>query len=168
VGRALSDPTKPLFGERAIVPFFLALPVLVLIAGGIWAFRARPHMIEVLERGEAEGRALAHEGHPSPSDCLDGAVEAMDRYGEPPEPPAAAFLEACLSQSGAPKTGGDKQSAPTRGALEAWARDECKARGREGDKHCARLMQVANVDPCRPPFAGQTHAALRWSCPAAN
>ena len=160
----MNDPTKPLFGESSLIPIFLALPVIVIVAGGVWAYRARPKMLASLERGEADGRAFA-KAKKTATECFDGATAAMDGYANPPEPSAAAFLEACLSQSGGAKTEGNKHSAPTRGVLEAWSRDECKARGREGDKHCALLVQVANVDPCRTPFAGQTRAAMRWECP---
>lgn len=163
-GCGVNDPTKPLFGESALFPIFLALPVIVIILGGVWAFRSRPQMIASLERGETDGRAFAKDKKTA-SECFDGATSAMDGYDNPPEPTAAAFLEACLVQSGISKTEGTKHSAPTRGALEAWARDECKGRGREGDKHCALLVQVANLDPCRAPFLGQSRAAMRWSCP---
>lgn len=165
MGRELStEPSKPLFGEGAFYPIVLGLPALLLVIGGIWAFRQRPQMMASLERGEAEGRTFASTKQ-TPSACFDGALRAMDTYEEPREPGAAAFLESCLSVSGLPKTTGTKHSAPSRGQLERWARDECTARGREGDKHCALLIQLANLDPCTEPFTGgQTKAALPWAC----
>lgn len=161
-----SNESKHTFGEGgAFVPFLFALPIVLLAISGIWAFRARPQMMASLERGEAEGRAYAASAKKTPSECLDAATAAMDGYVEPREPGAAAFLESCLKTSGLPVTTGSKHSAPTRGQLEAWTRDECAARGRAGDKHCSLLLQLANLDPCAKPFVGQTRAAAPWACP---
>jgi hypothetical protein len=155
---------RPLFGESLFVPLLLVIPIVVLAIGAIWAVRARPSVVATLQRGESEGRAFAHVNKQTVSTCLDGAIATLDRLDQPIEPGAAAFFEACLSESGLPKIGGAKQSAPTRALLEAWSRDECAARGRSGDKHCVLLLQLANVDPCAPMFAGQTTAAAPWQC----
>jgi len=161
------DKSKPLFGENAFVPVLLGLPIMLLAAGGIWAFRSRGSVMATLEQGEAAGRAYAASSSTtakrSPSECLDGAIGSLDDLAEPREPGAAAFLAACLQVSGHARLGDTKQSAPRRGLLEGWARDECAARG-HGDQTCSRFIQVADVDPCRDPFKGQTKAPPRWDC----
>lgn len=153
---------KPLF-QGLVVPLMLALPIVVLAAGGLWALRGRPAVIATLSNGEKLGRAFATPAR-SPSECLDGALAALTNLEEPREPGAAAFLEACLIVSNHPKSTGPKHSARTRGEYETWAREECAARGRAGDKSCALLVQLANVDPCGPPFKGEVRAPARWDC----
>lgn len=161
-----SQESKYTFGERgAFVPFLIAVPLVLLAISGLWALRGRPQMMASLERGEADGRAFATSAKKTPSECLDGATAVMENYVEPREPGAAAFLESCLKTSGLPITTGHKHSAPTRGQLEAWTRDECAARGHAGDKHCSLLLQLANLDPCAHPFVGQTRAVASWTCP---
>lgn len=161
-----NEPKKHLFGEGLFYPFLFGLPILMIAAGGVYAFRGRGKMMASLETGEADGRAFATaDGGPkSASACLNGALDAMGRYGAPPEPGGAAFLESCLATAGLPKTGGAKQSAPTRGFLERWTRDECAARGHAGDPHCTLMMQLANLDPCAPPFVGVAEAKPPWTC----
>lgn len=157
--------SKPLFGPGLFYPMLLSFPIVLLGVGAMFAFRHRPEMMSELRRGESDGRAFVQEGgKKTASECLDGAADALDTYSDPVEPGGAAFLEACLVESGLERTGGSKHSAPTRGQLEGWARDECKARGREGDKHCVLLVQLANIDPCNGVFLGQTKAAPRWQC----
>jgi len=108
---------RPLFGESLFVPLLLVIPIVVLAIGAIWAVRARPSVVATLQRGESEGRAFAHVNKQTVSTCLDGAIATLDRLDQPIEPGAAAFFEACLSESGLPKIGGAKQSAPTRALL---------------------------------------------------
>jgi hypothetical protein len=156
---------KPLF-EGALVPILIVAPILVLAIGGIWALRARPNVIATLERGEHAGREFAATPKTA-NECLDGALDALDQMPEPREPGCAAFLEACLTVSGLPKSSaGAKHTSPTRGAYESWSRDECAARGRGGDKSCALLLQLTNVDPCGAPFRAQTKTPAKWECPA--
>ena len=105
---------KPLF-EGALVPILIAAPIVVLAIGGVWALRARPNGIAALESGERAGREFAA-APKTASECLDGALAALDRMPEPREPACAAFLEACLTVSGLPKsTAGAKHTSPTRG-----------------------------------------------------
>jgi len=98
------DKSKPLFGENAFVPVLLGLPIMLLAAGGIWAFRSRGSVMATLEQGEAAGRAYAASSSTtakrSPSECLDGAIGSLDDLAEPRGPGAAAFLAACLQVSG--------------------------------------------------------------------
>ena len=156
---------KPLF-EGALVPILIVAPIVVLAIGGVWAMRARPSVIATLEGGERAGREFAA-APKTATECLDGALAALDRMPEPREPGCAAFLEACLTVSGLPKsTAGTKHSSPTRGAYEKWSREECTARGRSGDKSCALLLQLTNVDPCAAPFRGQAHTPAGWPCPS--
>lgn len=162
-----NEPKKHLFGEGLFYPFLFGLPIVIIAAGGIYAFRGRGRMMASLERGEADGRVFAQSdgGRKTVSACVDGAVDAMASYGAPPEPGGAAFFESCLVTAGIPKTGGSKQSAPTRGLYERWTRDECSARGHDGDAHCSLFLQLVNADPCVAPFNAAAQAKAPWTCP---
>lgn len=159
----MAEEKRSLFGGGSFVPILLVAPIAVLAIGGVWAMRNRGEVFASLSQGEREGRAFAA-SKKTANECLDGALAAIATLEEPREPAASAFLEACLTVSGLEKSTGNKHSSQTRKAFELWSREECSARGYDGDKRCALFMQLTNVDPCGGTFKGVTKTPPRWDC----
>lgn len=158
------EDKRGLFGGASFAPVLLVLPIVVIAIGGVWAMRNRGEVIATLSKGEQEGRAFASVKR-SPNECLDGALAAMGHLDEPREPAASSFLEACLVVSGHQKsTAGNKHTSQTRKSFELWSREECSARGYDGDKSCALFLQLANIDPCGGTFKGATKMPAKWDC----